>query len=68
MKELVILFGFMTLPIWIPVIGTTIGHLTDIVKLRRGHVPAAPVVEQLKARRAAEAQRPATIEVAAQAA
>jgi len=62
MKELIMLFMFMTLPIWIPVIGTTSGMLADLIRARRGITEGPTIAERLQERRAAEASASAQVD------
>lgn len=63
LKIMVPLFGGMLLPVWIPLIGVSVGALTD--RLRPAtHTPAEKVVTDVKARSAARrASTPALAEV-----
>ena len=55
------LFGFMLIPVWIPLVGATVGRIADAVRARRGLVAEPTVVERLRARRAAEAATAVTM-------
>ena len=53
LKIMVPLFGGMLLPVWIPLIGVSVGALMDRLRPET-HTPAEKVVNEVKARSLAE--------------
>lgn len=52
LHQLAPLLMFMLIPVWIPLVTSTVGLLVDVVRAQLGHRPALTPAEQLKARRA----------------